>query len=115
MRVRENGPWASGYRLLWMFVMFDLPVVDPEDRHHATKFRHILLDHGFVMAQYSVYYRILAGKDSAETMTKHISAAAPPRGHIQIVTITDKQYGNIVSLRGKEYDPLPENEQLSLF
>ncbi|SIS41598.1 CRISPR-associated protein, Cas2 family [Insolitispirillum peregrinum] len=115
MRVRETGPWASGYRLLWMLVMFDLPVVEAEERHQATKFRHVLLDHGFAMAQYSVYYRILAGKEAAEAMTKHIAAAAPPKGHIQIVTLTDKQYANIVSLRGREYEPSPENEQLSLF
>lgn len=115
MRVRDCGPWASGYRLLWMMVMFDLPVKDPENRRQATRFRNMLLDEGFQMAQFSVYYRVLSGKEAAEAMIHRLTDHAPPSGHVQIVTLTDKQYGNIVSLRGPDYEPVPENEQLSLF
>lgn len=40
----------TGYRLMWMLVMFDLPVLEPEERRAATQFRNQLLDLGFEMA-----------------------------------------------------------------
>ena len=46
-----------------MVVMFDLPVETREQRKIATKFRKYLLDEGYVMMQFSVYYRICNGKD----------------------------------------------------
>ena len=43
---------------MWMYVMFDLPVVEPDERKSATDFRNFLLDEGFIMAQFSVYYKL---------------------------------------------------------
>lgn len=37
----------SGYRLMWLIVMFDLPVQTKKDRKLASKFRNDLLDLGF--------------------------------------------------------------------
>ena len=34
----------SGYRLMWVVVMFDLPVIEREERKAATTFRNDLLD-----------------------------------------------------------------------
>jgi CRISPR-associated protein Cas2 len=34
----------SGYRLMWVMVLFDLPVMTKAERKAATKFRHFLLD-----------------------------------------------------------------------
>ena len=39
---------------VWCVVMFDLPVATKEQRKEATRFRHLLLDEGFWMLQYSV-------------------------------------------------------------
>lgn len=50
-------------RFMRMVVMFDLPVETREQRKIATKFRKYLLDEGYVMMQFSVYYRICNGKD----------------------------------------------------
>ena len=33
----------SGYRIMWMLVMFDLPVVTAPERLAANQFRHSLL------------------------------------------------------------------------
>ena len=49
----------SGYHYMWIMVMFDLPVIEKEDRKAATDFRKALLDNGFMMSQYSVYNEIL--------------------------------------------------------
>ena len=48
----------SGYRLMWLVVMFDLPVIEREERKAATAFRNDLLDMGFEMSQFSVYVRM---------------------------------------------------------
>jgi len=45
----------SGYRNMWLLVMFDLPVTQKEERKEAADFRNYLLDLGFEMAQFSVY------------------------------------------------------------
>ena len=37
----------SGYRLMWIFVMFDLPVGTKAQSRSATKFREFLLGQGF--------------------------------------------------------------------
>ena len=42
---------------VWCVVMFDLPVATKKQRKEATRFRHLLLDEGFWMLQYSVYVR----------------------------------------------------------
>ena len=41
---------------MWMLVMFDLPVVQKNERKAAADFRHTLLDIGFEMSQFSVYF-----------------------------------------------------------
>lgn len=53
----------SGYRIMWVMALFDLPVLTPEERKRATKFREGLLDQGFCMMQFSCYLKFTAGKE----------------------------------------------------
>jgi CRISPR-associated protein Cas2 len=106
----------SGYRLMWMVVLFDLPVGTKKERKAATKFRKFLLDQGFEMSQYSVYMRFCAGKEQADAYTKRVEGAVPVTGKVHIVYITDKQYENIVSFDGRTKEPARKNpEQYVLF
>lgn len=107
--------YLSGYRLMWMIVLFDLPVVDPDDRRAAVKFRDNLLDHGFAMAQFSVYMKMLPGKEAGEALIPKIEAAAPPNGTIQVIMITDKQYENIKTFRNRTPYGQENPGQLLLF
>ena len=91
----------SGYRLMWIMVMFDLPVVTKKERAAATKFRHFLLDQGFEMAQYSVYMRFCAGKEQTQTYERRIRENVPRQGKVHILYFTDKQYENMVSFQGR--------------
>ena len=86
---------------MWMYVMFDLPVVEALERKQATDFRNFLLDEGFIMAQFSVYYKLIGGKDEIPKFRKRIERALPPKGKVDILSITDKQYGNIISYRSR--------------
>lgn len=106
----------SGYRLMWMMVIFDLPVLTKPERRAATKFRNFLLDEGFEMCQFSVYLRFCAGKEQTEVYTKRVQAALPKAGNVQIIYFTDKQYENIVSFEGRSRQPANKNpEQYTLF
>ena len=106
----------SGYRIMWMIVMFDLPVGTPAERKAATKFRQSLLDQGFEMAQFSIYMRFCSGKEQVAVYRKRIEAHLPERGSVHLLTITDKQYENIVCFLGRRREPARKNpDQLALF
>lgn len=109
-------PFLSGYRILWMMVLFDLPVTEPKERKAATEFRNFLLDQGFEMAQFSVYVRHLAGKEAVQAMIRRVETSLPPAGKVDIVQFTDKQYEMITSFTGSERQTPKENpQQLVIF
>ena len=95
--------------------MFDLPTSEKSERKAATAFRNFLLDQGFHMAQYSVYYRLLAGRDAAMAMERKIQLSVPGDGSVHVLTITDKQYENISTYQGSRSGMLKKPEQLTLF
>ena len=95
----------SGYRLMWMIVMFDLPVVEKAERRAATEFRNHLLDLGFEMSQFSVYMRFCTGPAQVDTYCKRVESALPSGGRVNILQFTDKQYERILSFHGKAKQP----------
>ncbi|HLY05090.1 MAG TPA: CRISPR-associated endonuclease Cas2 [Rhizomicrobium sp.] len=114
---RPDEPAAlSGYRIVWLFVLFDLPVGTKKERKAATKFRHALLNLGFEMSQFSVYLKFCASKEQAESLARQVEGAMAPSGKVHLVQITDKQYENIRTYRGRNREPAPKNpDQFALF
>ena len=109
-------PALSSYRIVWLFVLFDLPVLTKKQRKAATKFRTSLLDLGFAMSQFSVYLKFCAGKEQADALCRKVEYAMPAQGKVHIVTITDRQYENIRTYRGMNREPGFKNPaQLALF
>lgn len=101
---------------MWMMVLFDLPVTEPQERKAATKFRHFLLDQGFEMAQFSVYVRHTSGKEAVDAMTRKVTASLPADGKVDIMQFTDKQYEAIASFRGRtRREPNRNPDQFVLF
>ena len=107
--------FLSGYRLMWMMVMFDFPTVNKAERKEYTRFRNYLLDSGFSMTQYSVYFRLVSSKERVKRFERQIANQLPRAGKVQIITITDKQYENIKSFYGKSTTEQQKNNQLQLF
>lgn len=106
----------SGYQIMWMLVMFDLPVDTKANRKAATKFREFLLDQGFEMSQFSVYLRFCKGKEQVEKYARLIGKHLPKYGKVSILTFTDKQYENVISFTGRARNPAHKNpDQLALF
>jgi CRISPR-associated protein Cas2 len=106
----------NGYRIMWLFVFFDLPTETKKDRKNASGFRNKLLKDGFSMMQYSVYIRHCASSESADVHEKRIFQLLPPLGKISLLRITDKQFGNIQNYWGRsEILKEPPPTQLELF
>lgn len=109
-------PALSGYRIMWIAVLFDLPVGTKTERKAASKFRLSLLDLGFEMLQFSVYFRFCAGKEQAEVYERKVEQAMPASGKVHILGITDKQYENIRTYRGRNRERSSKNpDQFALF
>lgn len=90
----------NAYRIMWLFVFFDLPTETKKDRKNASLFRKNLLKNGFAMMQFSVYIRHCASGESADVHEKRINQIVPPLGKISILRITDKQFGSIINFWG---------------
>ncbi len=112
----KSYPEMNRYETMWMMVLFDLPVIEKKERKAATEFRNFLLDNGFFMAQYSIYLKVLSGKDSCEKYYKLIEKNLPDSGKVDILTITDKQYENIKSYLGAQaFQRKNPSKQLLMF
>ncbi|MEB3286026.1 MAG: CRISPR-associated endonuclease Cas2 [Vampirovibrionales bacterium] len=78
--------------------MFDLPVIEPEERLQASRFRNGLLDLGFFMLQESVYARNCVSQEKYQQHLGDVKTIAPNRGLINGFFITNKQWLTSVSL-----------------
>ncbi len=106
----------SGYRFMWIMVMFDLPVVEKIERKAATDFRNALLDMGFEMSQFSVYMRFCSSPGKVDSFCAQVERNLPTGGKVNILQFTDKQYERIITFRGRAKQPRNKSpDQYSLF
>lgn len=106
----------NAYHIMWLFVFFDLPTTTKRERKAAVQFRKALEKDGFSMMQYSVYVRHCASRESMNVHIKRVRSSIPPSGLISILSITDKQYGEIQNFWGKiERAKLTTPQQLEFF
>lgn len=91
----------NAYRIMWLFVFFDLPVTTKRERKIASCFRKELLKDGVVMMQFAVYVRHCASHESLMVHKKRVKIAMPIAGKISLLAVTDKQYGEIETIFGK--------------
>jgi CRISPR-associated protein Cas2 len=104
------------YRVMWIFVLFDLPTEEKKEVRAANRFRNALLDDGFTLFQYSIYTRCCASRENAKVHEKRIQKFLPSKGKVSIMTITDKQFGMIKSFMGVKKKEKKSNViQLELF
>ena len=104
------------YRIMWLYVFFDLPTETKKDRKVAGLFRKALLKDGFNMFQFSIYIRHCTSRENAKVHEKRIKRKLPEYGRVGILTITDKQFGMMEIFHGrKEISVPPSHSQLELF
>lgn len=106
----------SGIKAMWLMVMFDLPVKSKTERREYSRFRKYLLKEGMVQLQFSVYAKFCSSRENAEKYYRYIKMVVPPEGHVRLLMITDKQFGEMVSLFGKKLCEVEKKpDQLLLF
>lgn len=106
----------SGYRWMWVIVMFDLPVDTKAARRRYAVFRKGLITDGFVQMQFSVYLRHASSRENADVHMARVESMVPEDGEVRVMCITDKQFERMRVFWGKrrghaECPPL----QLELF
>ena len=106
----------NAYRIMWVLVFFDLPTDTKKDRKNYAMFRKKIQADGFQMFQFSIYLRHCSSRENADVHIKRVRNILPPKGHVGIMCVTDKQFGMMEIFRGHELIENPDTvQQLELF
>lgn len=85
-----------------ILVFFDLPTETAKDRKNYSQFRKFLIKEGFIMMQESVYTKLTLNNSIANSTKDKIYKNKPPKGIIQMLTITEKQFSSIEYIVGEK-------------
>ena len=103
----------SEYRVMWLWVFFDLPTDTKSEVKAANLFRKNLLKDGFMMFQFSVYLRHCASRENLEVHIKRVKNFIPNRGTVSMLSVTDKQFEKMEVFEGVSVKSKPtERSQL---
>ncbi len=108
MARRQRLETLTGWSMMWIICMFDIPVRTKTETRQATRFRNLLLDEGFVMKQFSVYIKPVKSLNVGQMVTRKLSKFIPNNSSISFLYITDKQYLVAENYLGKNCE---ENEE----
>jgi CRISPR-associated protein Cas2 len=105
------------FKMGWLVVAFDLPVITRSQRKEATAFRKFLLDDGYQMIQFSVYARACVSFARQETHLSRVKNNLPPEGSVRAIYVTRAQWERSYVIQGspaseQEAEDLPEQIQL---
>lgn len=104
------------YRIMWVVVLYDLPTETKTERKNASDFRKKMLKDGFNMFQFSIYLRHCPSRENAEVHIQRTKKNLPEKGHVGILCITDKQFGDMEIFYNKKEKPQqPIPQQLEMF
>ncbi len=81
---------------------FDLPTETVKQKRMYRYFRKTLINNGFEMLQYSVYVRTCPNRVFAKKYYKRIAAKSPNEGHIRLLTVTEKQFEDMILIVGEK-------------
>jgi len=96
-----------------VIVFFDLPTQTNKDRKIYARFRKDLINEGFIMLQESVYSKLALNNSIVKSIREKIYKNKPPKGIVQMLVITEKQYSGIEYVVGdKTQDVLDNTERL---
>ncbi len=78
-----------------VMVFFDLPVITSANRKDYRDFHKYLIKTGFLMMQESVYCRLAQNSTMADAIVENIRKNKPADGLVQVLKITEKQFGKM--------------------
>lgn len=94
-----------------MLIFFDLPTETAEDRRNYRKFRNGLIKNGFIMMQESVYCKLLMNSTADQCVREAVRKIKPPKGLIQLLTVTEKQFAGIEFLTGELHSNIINSDE----
>ncbi len=83
-----------------LIIVYDFPMQTREDYKIYQMFHKRLIQLGFSMMQYSMYSKVLLNDSSYEQLITKIQGSLPNQGNIILFRMTEKQYQDILFLRG---------------
>ena len=83
-----------------LLCMFDLPMETDKEKKEYRIFRKHLIENGFVMMQYSIYYRTLPNRSSLKKYESILKKKLPRNGNIRLLYVTENQYQDMLLLSG---------------
>ncbi len=101
----------SGFRFMRMMVFFDLPTLTLEDKKNYRNFRKVLIKNGFIMLQESVYCKMMTSPSVEKSMKNLIHTNKPPKGLVQTLTITEKQFVKMDYVVGENTSDVIDSEE----
>lgn len=94
-----------------ILLFFDLPTDTPRDRKIYSKFRKLLINEGFIMMQESVYTKLALNNSVVNSVKDKIYKNRPPKGIVQMLAITEKQFNSIEYIVGKKDSNVLDNTE----
>lgn len=94
-----------------ILLFFDLPTDTPRDRKTYSKFRKLLINEGFIMMQESVYTKLALNNSVVNSVKDKIYKNKPPKGIVQMLAITEKQFNSIEYIVGKKDSNVLDNTE----
>ena len=96
-----------------VIVFFDLPVLTSSDRKEYRYFRKYLVKAGFMMVQESVYVKLVPNSGIADALAENVKKNKPPKGLVQLLRVTEKQYSKMDYIVGEhKSDTIESDERL---
>lgn len=107
----------SLYKQVRVLVLYDLPMVDIEDRKEYTKFRKNILKLGCYLVQFSVYAKVIKNEICYKSFIQKLKGILPERGEVRVIKLTEKQYQDMLFLNGSKnnFEKKISNNNLVVF
>lgn len=99
------------YRFMRAFIFFDLPTLTPEDRKNYRRFHKFLIKNGFIMLQESVYCKLITTPTVENSIKNLINRHKPPKGLVQYLAITEKQFSRMEYIVGEYSSDIISNNE----
>ncbi|MGR5452130.1 CRISPR-associated endonuclease Cas2 [Vibrio sp. PNB22_3_1] len=100
---------SSGWRAMWIFVVYDCPMKEEVERHDYHTFHYFLLKRNFLQWQNSLYAKHFTTMESAHAERKRIEHVIPKGAKVAFIYLTDKQFGMIDVFYGEAKTSLPQD------
>lgn len=102
-------------RYMRMILFFDLPTTTTTELKAYIRFRKFIIKEGFSMMQESVYTKLALNPSTVALTKSKLYNNIPEKGLIQLLTVTEKQFADIVTLSGKQNKNIVDNTERLLF